>query len=230
MPARDTQAHCLDGPWRALVELPRMPFPKVPLAANEIISYKMIRKSAFLFTLFWLITGLTSFAWAEEAPDKNGISTILYGCRIGLLDHDVNGLWSGSRTEGGFDVNAEIVLKKPGFILWSGSILPNLGVTVNNQCDTSNLYGGFIWEFVSKAGVFFNTGFGLAVHNGELETNDDQKKALGSRVLFRVPLEIGATFGTRHRISILFAHISNAYLADPNEGLDVLGVRYGFQF
>jgi hypothetical protein len=83
---------------------------------------------------------------------------------------------------------------------------------------------------VSKAGVFFNTGLGLAVHNGELETNDDQNKALGSRVLFRVPLEIGATFGTRHRISILFAHISNAYLADPNEGLDVLGVRYGFQF
>jgi hypothetical protein len=31
-------------------------------------------------------------------------------------------------------------------------------------------------------------------------------------------------------ISILFAHISNAYPADPNQGLDVLGVRYGIQF
>ena len=200
------------------------------LSANGRNSHMVIRKSVFLFSIIWLSTGLTSSALSEETPDKNGISNILYGGRIGLLDHDVNGLWSGSRAEGGFDVNAEIVFKKPGFILWRGSILPNLGVTVNNQGDTSTLYGGFIWEFVSKAGVFFNTGLGLAVHNGELETNDDQNKALGSRVLFRVPLEIGATFGKRHRISILFAHISNAYLADPNEGLDVLGVRYGFQF
>jgi hypothetical protein len=190
----------------------------------------MIRKSAFLFTLIWLTAGLTLPVSSEETANKNVVSNLLYGCRIGLLDHDVNGLWSGSRAEGGFDVNAEIVFKKPGFLLWRGSILPNLGVTVNNQGDTSTLYGGLIWEFVSKAGVFFNTGLGLAVHNGDLETNDDQKKALGSRVLFRIPLEIGVTVGTRHRISILFAHISNAYLADPNEGLDVLGVRYGLQF
>ena len=190
----------------------------------------MIRKSVFLFTFIWLAAGLTLPASSEETADKNVVSNLLYGCRIGLLDHDVNGLWSGSRDEGGFDVNAEIVIKKPGFLLWRGSILPNLGVTVNNQGDTSTLYGGLIWEFVSKAGVFFNTGLGLAIHNGDLETNDDQKKAVGSRVLFRIPIEIGVTVGTRHRISILFAHISNAYLADPNEGLDGLGVRYGIQF
>ena len=190
----------------------------------------MIRKSAFLFTLIWLSAGLASSAASEETADKNVVSSFLYGCRIGLLAHDVNGLWSGSRAEGGFDVNAEVVFRKPGFLLWRGSILPNLGVTVNNQGDTSTLYGGLIWEFGSKAGVFFNTGLGLAVHNGDLETDDDQKKALGSRVLFRIPIEIGVTVGTRHRISILFAHISNAYLTDPNEGLDVLGVRYGIHF
>jgi lipid A 3-O-deacylase len=190
----------------------------------------VIRKSVFLFSMIWLTTGLTSTALTGETADKNGNSTILYGWRIGLLEHDVNGLWSGTQAEGGFDLNTEIVFKKPRFSLWRGSILPNLGLTLNNQGDTNTLYGGLIWEFVSKAGVFFNTGLGLAVHSGELETDDDQKKSLGSRILFRVPLEIGATIGTRHRISILFAHISNAYLADPNEGLDVLGVRYGIQF
>jgi lipid A 3-O-deacylase len=205
-------------------------FSQGSLSANDSISHIMIRKSAFLCTLFWLTAGLTSSALPEETADKNIVSSLLYGFRIGLLVHDVNGLWSGSQAEDGFDVNAEIVSKKPGFLLWKGSILPNLGVTLNNQGDTNTLYGGFIWEFVSKAGVFFNSGLGLAVQSGELETDDDQKKSLGSRVLFRVPLEIGATIGTRHRISILFAHISNAYLVDPNEGLDVVGVRYGFQF
>jgi lipid A 3-O-deacylase len=200
------------------------------LSANGGNSHMVIRKSVFLLCIIWLTSGLTSPADSEETADKNVVSSFLYGCRIGLLDHDVNGLWSGSSAEGGFDVNAEIVFKKPGFLLWRGSILPNLGVTLNNQRDTNTLYGGFIWEFVSKAGLFFNTGLGLAVHSGELETDDDQKKSLGSRVLFRIPIEIGATFGMRHRISFIFAHISNAYLADPNQGLDVLGVRYGVQF
>lgn len=190
----------------------------------------MIRISVFFFSMIWLTTGLAASALAGETPDKNGMSTILYGCRIGLLDHDVNGLWSGMRAESGVDLNGEIVFKKPRLSLWRGSILTNLGVTLNNQGDTNTLYGGFIWEFVSEAGVFFNTGLGLAAHSGELETDDDQKKSLGSRILFRIPIEIGATLGTRHRISILFAHTSNAYLADPNQGLDVLGVRYGIQF
>lgn len=190
----------------------------------------VIRKSVFLLCIIWLTSGLTSPAASEETADKNVVSSFIYGYRIGLLAHDVDNLWSGSSAEGGFDVNAEIVFKKPGVSFWRGGILPNLGVTVNNQGDTSTLYGGFIWEFVSRAGIFFNTGLGLAVHNGELETDDDQKKALGSRVLFRVPIEIGATFGARHRIAFIFFHVSNAYLADPNQGLDVVGVRYGFQF
>jgi hypothetical protein len=68
------------------------------------------------------------------------------------------------------------------------------------------------------------------VHNGQLESDDANNKQLGSRVLFRVPIEFGFAIGKHHRISIMFDHISNADLADPNEGLDTLGLRYGFQF
>ncbi|MFZ0132003.1 MAG: acyloxyacyl hydrolase [Desulfobacterales bacterium] len=188
------------------------------------------RKILVAISLIGLTVGLTTAALSQEGADEAIASRILYGCRIGLLYHDVNGLWSGSRAEGGVDANVEIVFSKPGYLLWGGGIRPNLGLTVNNQGDTSTLYGGFVWEFVSRAGLFFNTGLGLALHDGELEAGDDRKKALGARVLFRVPIEIGATFGGRHRLSILFAHISNAYLADPNQGLDVLGLRYGIQF
>jgi hypothetical protein len=63
-----------------------------------------------------------------------------------------------------------------------------------------------------------------------LESDDSNKKQLGSRVLFRIPIEFGLTLQERHRISILFDHMSNAYLANPNEGMDTIGVRYGFQF
>jgi hypothetical protein len=87
-----------------------------------------------------------------------------------------------------------------------------------------------VWEFQFENGFFFNIGTGLAVHNGQLESNDANKKQLGSRVLFREPIEFGFAIDQHHRISIMFDHISNADLADPNEGLDTLGLRYGFQF
>lgn len=167
---------------------------------------------------------------AQTPPEKAPDPGLFYGLRLGLLVHDVGGLWSYARAEGGVDVNAEIVFKKPSFMLWEGRVLPNLGVSVNSQGDTSKAYAGGVWEFLFGNGFFFNIGFGLAVHNGQLESDDDNKKELGARVLFREPIEVGFTFYEKHRLSIMFDHISNAYLARPNEGLDTLGVRYGFQF
>ena len=75
-----------------------------------------------------------------------------------------------------------------------------------------------------------DVGLGAAVHDGKLDTRDDDKKSLGSRVLFRIPIEIGYALNNRHRISILFDHVSNGYLANPNEGLDTFGLRYGYKF
>ena len=73
-------------------------------------------------------------------------------------------------------------------------------------------------------------GLGLTVHNGSLESTDDKQKELGSRVLFRIPFEIGLMRYGNHGLSIMFDHVSNAYLADPNEGLDTLGIRYAYRF
>jgi hypothetical protein len=167
---------------------------------------------------------------AQVTPASDACAGILYGFRLGLLAHDLGGLWSNTRSEGGVDGNAEIVFRKPSFMLWGGAFLPNLGMSINSQGDTSKIYAGFVWEFLFGNGFFFNIGTGLAIHDGQLESEDDNKKQLGSRILLREPIEFGFMFYERHRISILFDHISNAGLANPNEGLDTLGVRYGFQF
>lgn len=167
---------------------------------------------------------------AQDSSDKNLNHSIFYGIRLGLLAHDVGGLWSHSRAEGGADINVEIVFGKPSLKLMAGSILPNMGVSINSQGGTSKAYGGLLWEFLFDNGLFANSGIGLAVHNGQLESDDANKKQLGSHILFRIPIELGFTIYERHRLSIMFDHISNAYLASPNEGLDTLGVRYGFQF
>jgi hypothetical protein len=176
------------------------------------------------------MVNLTSPLRAQAGSGASAHAGLLYGVRVGLLAHDLGGLWSNTRAEGGVDWNAEVVFNRPSFTLWGGQILPNLGASINSRGDTSKIYAGFVWEFQFENGFFFNIGTGLAVHNGQLESNDANKKQLGSRVLFREPIEFGFAIDQHHRISIMFDHISNADLADPNEGLDTLGLRYGFQF
>jgi len=150
--------------------------------------------------------------------------------RWGVAAHDVDGLWSGASDEDGPDILAGVVFNRPLFHLLSGNAYPEVGGSINTRGHTSKLFGGLLlqWEFAGP--VFFATGVGLALHNGELDTNRPNRKSLGSRLLFRIPIEIGIAFEHHHRFMIVFDHVSNAGLARPNEGLDTLGVIYGYRF
>ena len=190
----------------------------------------MTKETLLLLLFVMLFIGVVIPANANEPiAEKNEVG-YLHGIRAGVLAHDVDDLWSGTRKEGGVDLNSEIIFSRPSFSLMSGNLRPNLGLSINTQGDTSKLYGGILWELETKSGIFFNLGVGVAVHNGELDTNQEDKKSLGSRVLLRIPIEIGYSIAKHHQISILFDHISNAFLVDPNEGLDTLGLRYGYRF
>ena len=78
--------------------------------------------------------------------------------------------------------------------------------------------------------MFFGLGLGAAVHNGYLTPTSLDHKALGSRVLFHIPAEIGYRFAGGQTLSVYFEHTSNGYTQKYNEGLDDLGIRYGIKF
>jgi hypothetical protein len=179
--------------------------------------------TAFLVTLF-----VPQALCSEETP-KDQNQRWLSDIRVGILAHDVP-IWSRSRKEGGIDFNTEFIFIWPNYSLLAGIVRSNLGISLNNQGDTSKIYSGFLWEYTWQSGLFLNLGLGLTVHDGELETNDNNKKELGSRILFRIPIEIGLLFAEHHGLSIMFDHVSNAYLAEPNEGLDTIGIRYTYRF
>ena len=108
-----------------------------------------------LFGSAILIFGMFSHPLQAQVPPETApINPIFYGLRVGLLAHDLGGLWSSTRAEGGVDWNAEIVFRKPHFMLWEGVILPNFGMSINSQGDTSKIYGGFVWEFQFSNGFF----------------------------------------------------------------------------
>lgn len=153
--------------------------------------------------------------------------------RVGVLAHDV-GVFGGS-VEDGPDINAELRFVSPQFLSAVWSPRPHLGVDANVAGDTSQLYFGFTWEFMlwrtgAADGLFIDASLGGAVHNGKLDTTEADRKSLGSRLLFRESVELGYRFADVHSLSSMFDHISNANLADRNEGLDSFGIRYGLKF
>ena len=190
----------------------------------------MMKHALVLVVFVILFTAVTTSATEPEPMSTKNGAAWLHAIRAGVLKHDVDNLWSGTRKEDGVDLNAEIIFSRPSFSLLSGNVRPNLGASINTQGDTSKVYGGILWELETKSGVFLNLGIGAAIHNGKTDTNQEDKKSLGSRVLFRVPIEIGYRLDEHHHFSVLFDHVSNAFLTDPNEGLDTLGLRYGYQF
>lgn len=170
-----------------------------------------------------LQAGMVSTVHAQQAP-------LIREYRIGVLAHDVPGLWSGFQLERGVDANVELILS-PSIDFLGGSIRPAIGGSINFSGGTSKAYLDARWMYESSNGWFVGLGIGAALHDGVLDPTDVDRKALGRRVLFHFPLELGVRFGDgHHSVSLYFDHMSNAYTTTYNEGLDTLGVRYGYKF
>lgn len=150
--------------------------------------------------------------------------------RLGVLDHDVPDLWSGFRAEPrSVAINVEALLS-PSIAFLGGAIHPAIGASIDTEGATSNAYLDARWQYETPSGIFFGLGLGATIHDGQLELKDLDEKALGSRVLFHIPVEIGYRLDAHNSLSAYFEHMSNANTADPNEGLDRIGVRYGYRF
>jgi lipid A 3-O-deacylase len=176
-------------------------------------------------------------ALADPTPSGLAAPDIVDHASIGYLAHDVSGLWSGFRVErAATALNFDVVFAPHVDVLW-GTIRPAVGGTVALDDGTSYGYADARYEIAGPYATFFGAGLGFAVHDGALNRtrfvprggHDD--KALGSRVLFHVPLEVGVTLAERVRVSAYFEHVSNGWIGTSvNEGMDNVGARVGYKF
>ena len=169
---------------------------------------------------------------ADRGKSGDGGTDILGGIlsevRLGVLKHDF-GPFSSSE-EHGVDVNMELLFVSPDLLEFAWSPRPHIGATINTDGDTSQVYFGLSWEFDVWRDMFAGFSFGGSVHDGEKATNRTDKKELGCKLLFRESVEIGWRFGGHHAVTAYLDHVSNANICDQNEGLENLGVRYGYRF
>lgn len=150
----------------------------------------------------------------------------------GVLGHDI-GLWGQRHVEEGVAINGNLIFA-PSLEFFAGTPLHGvarleLGGS-KATAGTSFAYADAIYEADLGSDFFARIGLGGAVQDGKLRATASDRKALGSRELFHIPIEAGIAVTPAYRVSIYFEHVSNGYLARPNEGLDNAGLRLGYRF
>jgi len=149
--------------------------------------------------------------------------------RVGAMLHD-QGPFS-SHKEDGVDANLEILFRSPQFLDFLWSPRPVIGGHFHSDGDTHQAYAGLTWDWdIWGDDVFIEFNLGGAYHTGEEETGDPDRKELGCSVLFHLATDLGYRITENHAVMIHFSHISNADLCDSNEGLENVGIRYGYRF
>ena len=156
--------------------------------------------------------------------------------KFGVLAHDVGIL--GDHVERGVDINGELDFKPPDFLKFLGSPHQDVGIAVNTAGDTSFLYVDILhWQptlwrqvFRSNDSIWVGAQLGGAVHDGNLNHEGDDKKALGTRALYHLGAELGYQINPVYSVSIYFVHLSNADASSHNPGINDIGVRTGFKF
>ncbi len=123
---------------------------------------------------------------------------LLYALKASVLAHDVPDLWSGFQVE---QDAADISLEAQFSAAWAlplGVIRPVIGGTINIRGDTSHAYIDARWRTECPSRMFFEVGLGAAIHDGETGGSGavPDKKWLGSRVQFHIPVEVGIPTST----------------------------------
>ena len=186
------------------------------------------------------ILGLSLAASALVAalmPARVGAKSIVDEIRGGVLIQGQGG-WSPDK-EDGVSLNAELIFRSPNFLKYVGSPRPVVGASIATDEDaTSHIYVAAEWKFDLTDRFFIAAHGGGAIHDGETDPfvfENDQDRIFtdnffGCRTLFRIGGDIGYRLTERSSVSVHWQHISNANLCADNEGLDNIGLRYGYKF
>ncbi|MEM1039445.1 MAG: acyloxyacyl hydrolase [Pseudomonadota bacterium] len=116
---------------------------------------------------------------------------------------------------------------------------PHLGATVSLDSEgTSSLYAGLTWHQELGSIFFIEGSFGAAIHNGKMDEYEPIPgqpgkvyRGLGSPVLFRESIAIGASITENLNVIVQLSHMSHAGLAgEANAGQTDLAVKLGWEF
>jgi hypothetical protein len=196
--------------------------------------------------LVWRIIAMAmAVFFIAPHPAWSQVETVTYSeFKLGVWDHDVHFL--GGK-EHGADINPELIWQSPvtddmiasapGWLRWALQPRPTIGAAFNTVGDTDQFYVGATWSWMllhniinPGDGIELSYFFGPGFNNGEVKATSDDRKSLGSFVLFREALELGYQINPVWEVSTYIDHISNGGLAKQNQSINDVGLRIGYRF
>ena len=160
-------------------------------------------------------------------------SSLLSELKMGPLLHDPFSHFVPNRvgvSESGFALNGELLFKSPGGRIFNFIFnpRPHIGLNLHTENHTHSTYAGLTWRLFNWDEIIFvNASFGGLIHSGATTKNRVGSVPLGTRLLFRESIEIGAMLTKRLSLSFILAHASNANIGKFNPGYNTLGFRFG---
>lgn len=182
----------------------------------------------------WLLAALCVLghgsAGAAE-PDSAGTPWSMAGYSLGIASHDTGP--KAHEEEDGWNVNGEMRFFTPRNRFFDLIFEPqfHLGGSLNSEGNTNYAYGGLTWQFNPIAKIFIDYELGLAWHDGDLAHSNPNRLELGSPILFRNCFALGLIIDDHNKVGVVYDHMShNEWLADSNNGLETVGIRWYHTF
>ncbi|MDO8289362.1 MAG: acyloxyacyl hydrolase [Parvibaculum sp.] len=177
------------------------------------------------------VRGLSGLAMTAAAVSMLASSVNATEIRAGGYYHGLRVAAPHAREDTELDFNAEVLFDSPDWLSWLASPRPQIGTTISKH-GTSLIYTDLNWTVNLTDAVYFDFGFGGAIHDGRLDgasVNNDENR-YGCRVNFHENISIGYRFTKEVAVMATIEHMSNASLCSYNEGLTNVGVRLGYSF
>lgn len=160
--------------------------------------------------------------------------------RVGVLEHDTS-VGGGDNKEDGVDVGVELLTSPIGALSWVGSPRAVFGLQLNSEGYTNMAYAGILAQKTIVDGLasendalYIEGTVAIAYHDGAIDVRsrpeDAEWKSHGSYWLIRSGFGLGYRFNDTYSLTATFSHISNANLAQPNQGSNDIGLRLGMRF
>jgi lipid A 3-O-deacylase len=163
---------------------------------------------------------------------------------VGVMAHNICVTnCKNANKEDGPNVEVQVSFDSPGFLSWAFSPQPYVMAAINTAGNTSHAGIGLEWRWEFAEGWAVEPGIGYVVHNGENENPfapgtpenaafNEEHVLMGSDDLFRTSIALTRDFEGPWEGSLIFTHLSHGQILGNgrNQGLDSLGIRFGYQF
>lgn len=163
---------------------------------------------------------------------------------VGVMRHNICvTTCDNSFKEEGPNLEFQVSFDSPGFLRWAASPQPYVVASYNTDGNTSFAGVGLEWRVNFADKWAFEPGFGLIAHDGESENAypngtpeaeafSEGHVLLGNDLLFRSSFGLTYDFEGPWEAQVYYEHMSHGQVLahGRNQGLDNVGVRFGYQF